>query len=60
MWVAATRATDDDVVLGEGRQIVFVAPDEVAPLDRTQSCAHFLDAFVGSAEHTALAAPLNG
>ena len=46
VWTAPTMLTDADIVLGEGRQIVFVAPADVPGLDRSDSCAHFTDLFL--------------
>lgn len=40
--------TDDDIVLGEGRQIVFVDPAEVLDLDLAGSSRHFLPEFLSS------------
>ena len=56
LWTAATTLTDADIVVGEGRQIVFVDAAEVPRLDRGPSCAHFTDAFLASPEYAALAA----
>jgi 8-oxo-dGTP diphosphatase len=56
LWTAPTRLTDADIVVGEGRQIVFVDPGEVPHLDRGPSCAHFTDAFLASPEYAALVA----
>jgi 8-oxo-dGTP diphosphatase len=55
VWVGSTRATDADIVLGEGRQIVFVHPDDVAELDLSHSAAHYLPVFLASDEYAALA-----
>jgi 8-oxo-dGTP pyrophosphatase MutT (NUDIX family) len=55
VWIGRTRATDADIVLGEGRQIVFVHPDDVAELDLSHSCAHYLPSFLASQEYAALA-----
>ena len=33
VWVAATDLADDDIVVGEGRQIVFVDPTRLPELD---------------------------
>ncbi len=55
VWIGHTRATDADIVLGEGRQIVFVHPDDVAELDLSHSCAHYLPIFLASEEYAALA-----
>jgi len=54
VYIGRTEATDDDIVVGEGRQIVFVAPDVVPGLDLAQSCAHFVPAFLASPEYRAL------
>lgn len=54
VYVARVDLTDADVVVGEGRQIVFVPPQEVARLDRSASCRHFADAFLGSGDYRAL------
>lgn len=54
VFVAPTRATDADVVLGEGLAIVFVAPDVVPTLPLTESGEHFLSAFLGSTAYRAL------
>ncbi|WP_109506230.1 NUDIX domain-containing protein [Nocardioides speluncae] len=48
IFVGAIVATDDDIVLGEGRQIVFVAPEVVPTLDRAAAAAHFTSAFLAS------------
>ena len=40
--------TDDDIVLGEGRAIVFVDPADLGTLDLAESCAHFLPQFLSS------------
>ena len=55
VWVTGTRLSDDDIVVGEGRQIVFVPPARVAELDLSRSSAHFLPAFLASDEYAALA-----
>lgn len=50
MWVYAARCdlTDDDIVVGEGRQIVFVAPDQAQRLDLTESASIVVPAFLAS------------
>jgi len=50
MYLFTFRAdlTDDDIVVGEGRQMVFVAPDEALRLDLTAGAALALPAFLGS------------
>ena len=55
VWVGGTRLTDADIVVGEGRQIVFVAPDDVPGLDLAPSSRHFLPEFLASEEHARLA-----
>lgn len=60
VWVGGTGLTDADIVVGEGRQIVFVAPDAVPALDKSPSCEHFVTAFLGSATYRELVAGLAG
>lgn len=60
LYAAATAATDAEVVCGEGRQIVFVAPEAVVRLELTQGAAVLLPGFVGSASHRALAGHPHG
>ncbi len=55
VWIGETRLTDADIVVGEGRQIVFVHPDDVAELDLSHSSAHYLPQFLASPEYAALA-----
>lgn len=54
VYAGATDATDADIVVGEGRQIVFVEPAAVPGLDKSESCAHFVPAFLASPEYHAL------
>jgi 8-oxo-dGTP diphosphatase len=54
VWVAGTTLTDADIVLGEGRQIVFVAPEAVPGLDKSASCDHFVTAFLTSSTYREL------
>jgi 8-oxo-dGTP diphosphatase len=42
-FTAPTTVTDADVRCGEGRQIVFVAPEEVLGLDLTRSTRAFVE-----------------
>lgn len=60
LYGAPTRATDADVVCGEGRQMVFVAPEAVPGLDLTRGAAALLPGFVGSASHASWAARAHG
>jgi len=48
VYAAPVVATDDDIVVGEGRQIVFVDPDDVAGLDLAESSRHFVPEFLAS------------
>lgn len=48
VYAAATRLGDADIVVGEGRQIVFVDPDEARALDLTDSAALALPVFLDS------------
>jgi len=50
IWVGRTAITDADVVLGEGRQIVFVDPARIlsGSLDLTVSCQTLLPMFLDS------------
>lgn len=54
VWVSGTRLTDADIVVGEGRQIVFVAPQDIPGLDLAPSSRHFLPEFLASEEHVRL------
>ena len=58
--VAATTLSDADIVVGEGRQIVFVRPDEIDGLDKSESCAHFVTAFLASQTYADLVAEVPG
>ena len=48
VYAGRVDLTDDDIVLGEGRAIVFVDPAELGSLDLAESCAHFLPLFLAS------------
>ena len=54
VYVAATGATDADVVCGEGRQIVFVEPGLARSLRLSQAAAIVVPAFLDSAEYASL------
>lgn len=54
--VAATTLTDADIVVGEGRQIVFVDPADIPGLARSESCTHFASAFLASSTYADLVA----
>jgi 8-oxo-dGTP diphosphatase len=48
LYAAAVQLTDADIVVGEGRQIVFVDPAVVPTLDLAASSRHFVPAFLDS------------
>ena len=48
VYAGRVDLTDDDIVLGEGRAIVFVDPSQVTALDLAESCAWFLPQFLAS------------
>jgi 8-oxo-dGTP pyrophosphatase MutT (NUDIX family) len=54
VYAGRVDLTDDDIVLGEGRAIVFVDPAGTGALDTSESCAHFLPMFLDSALYRSL------
>lgn len=48
VYAAPVAATDADIVVGEGRQIVFVDPATVTGLDLAESSRHFVPEFLAS------------
>ena len=56
VWVGAANLTDEDIVCGEGRQIVFVDPDGLDELDLAESTADFLPRFLASEAYARLSA----
>jgi 8-oxo-dGTP pyrophosphatase MutT (NUDIX family) len=48
LYVAAVDLTDADIVVGEGRRIVFVDPAELPDLDLAESSRHFVPDFLAS------------
>jgi 8-oxo-dGTP diphosphatase len=48
VYAGRVDLTDEDIVLGEGRAIVFVDPAELGSLDLAESCAHFVPQFLAS------------
>jgi 8-oxo-dGTP pyrophosphatase MutT (NUDIX family) len=48
VYAGGVDLTDDDIVVGEGRAIVFVDPDDASGLDLAESTAHFLPLFLAS------------
>ena len=60
VFAAPTAAGDADIVVGEGADIAFVAPADVAGLDLTPSAAQLLPDFLGSPLHLRLTAAAAG
>ena len=54
IWYAAVDLADEDIVLGEGRQVVFVEPAEALAKDLTASARIVVPEFVDSAEYREL------
>ncbi len=54
VWVGRVDLTDDDIVVGEGRQIVFVDPAATGRLDLADSTGHFLPLFLASEDYREL------
>lgn len=54
IWCARVDLTDADIVLGEGRQIVFVDPDRVDELDLADFPRRVVTDFLGSEEYRGL------
>jgi 8-oxo-dGTP diphosphatase len=48
VYAGRVEATDADIVVGEGRQIVFVEPAAVPELDLAESSRHFVPTFMAS------------
>lgn len=48
VYAGRVDLTDDDIVVGEGRAIVFVDPATTPGLDLAESTAHFLPRFLDS------------
>ena len=55
VYAAPTTASDDQIVVGEGADIAFVAPERTRALDLTPSAALLLPGFLGSPLHRDLA-----
>ena len=54
VWVGATSLTDQDVVVGEGRQIVFVEPERARRLTLTAAAERIVPAFLDSDTYAGL------
>jgi 8-oxo-dGTP pyrophosphatase MutT (NUDIX family) len=55
VYAAPTDLVDEDIVVGEGRQIVFVAPEQATDLPLTQSACRILPEFLTSDRYRELA-----
>ena len=55
VYAAATTVTDDEIEVGEGRQIVFVDPATLGDLPLTASAARILPEFLASERYRGLA-----
>ncbi|MEZ0580836.1 NUDIX domain-containing protein [Nocardioides sp. MH1] len=55
VYAAATTLTDEDIVVGEGRQIVFVDPSRIDGLPLTASASRILPEFLASDRYRSLA-----
>lgn len=58
IFAARVDVTDEDIVVGEGRQIVFVDPDRVSGLDLAGSSRHFVPDFLTSELYATLRSAL--
>lgn len=58
VFAARVDLGDEDIVVGEGRQIVFVDPEKVLGLDLAGSSRHFLPDFLTSELYTTLRSAL--
>lgn len=54
IYAGRVDLTDDDIVVGEGRAIVFVEPGVALGLDLAESNAHFLPRFLTSSTYRRL------
>ncbi len=57
VYAGPVDATDADIIVGEGRQIVFVDPRVVPTLDLAASSRHFVPDFLDSDLYRSLTAP---
>lgn len=54
VWVSAADLADDDIVVGEGRQIVFVDPSRLRGLDLAEAAAFLLPRLLESQAYARL------
>ena len=60
LYAGLVDLTDDDIVVGEGRAIVFLDPEETSGLDLAESAAHFLPRFLASDHYRQLVEGTDG
>jgi 8-oxo-dGTP diphosphatase len=60
LFAGQTTATDEDIRLGEGRRMTFVAPSSARDLDLGQGASLLLPDFLASAAYRALVAEAQG
>ena len=58
VYAARVDLTDEDITVGEGRQIVFVDPERIDELDLAGSSEHFLPLFLASDLYSTLRSAL--
>ena len=58
VYAARVDLTDEDITVGEGRQIVFVDPEQIPALDLAGSSQHFLPQFLASDLYSTLRSAL--
>jgi len=56
VYTARVDLTDDDIVVGEGRQIVFCTPERIASLDVAELAAEVVAAFLASPTYASMTA----
>ncbi|CAN5333224.1 hypothetical protein BH18ACT9_BH18ACT9_09240 [soil metagenome] len=56
VWVARAALRDEDIILGEGRQIVFVDPDTLAGLELAPGASYLITRFLASETYARLSA----
>lgn len=51
VWIAESDLVDDDIVVGEGRQIVFIDPLALGGLDLSETAAYLLPRLLASSAY---------
>ena len=54
VFAARVDATDDDIVVGEGRQIVFCSPEAIGSLDVAELASEVVAAFLASETYASM------